>query len=281
MNKELTIIFVSFHSQKRIIKYLKQFKDKFKVIIVENSSDYSLKKKIKRFSNSKVIINQKNTGFGAGSNLALRKVKTKYALQIDLDTKFSNESINKLVKQANKIRDFAIVGPFVKNFKYKKKQFIKKKISKNINQMNFIDGCCLLFNMKQIKKIGFFDTNIFLYYEETDLIKRCVDNSKKVLMIDNIKIYHEGRSSSNAKLNPIIEVNRNWHYMWSKFYYFKKHYNYFYAFIKIFHHFISSVFKVLINQIIGNEKKKLIYKARLSGCINAMLLKKSWFRPQI
>ena len=44
MNKELTIIFVSFHSQKRIIKYLKQFKDKFKVIIVENSSDYSLKK---------------------------------------------------------------------------------------------------------------------------------------------------------------------------------------------------------------------------------------------
>ena len=90
MNKELTIIFVAFHSEKRIIKYLQQFKKEFKVIIVENSKDYTLVKKIKRFSNTKIIVNKKNTGFGAGSNLALKQVKTKYA---------------------------AIIGPFVKNIK--------------------------------------------------------------------------------------------------------------------------------------------------------------------
>ncbi len=281
MNKDLTIIFVAYHSEKRIIKYLKQFQENFKVIIVENSKDYSLVKKVKKFSNAKVIINSKNTGFGAGSNLALKKIKTKYALQIDLDTIFSNKSIIDLIKRANQITDFAIIGPFVKNFKYKEEQFIKKKIFKNINQMNFIDGCCLLFNMKQIRKIGFFDTNIFLYFEETDLIKRCVDSSKKVLMIENIKIYHEGRASSSPELNSIIEENRNWHYMWSKFYYFRKHYNYFFAIFKIFHHIVSSIFKILINHIIGNDKKKLIYRARLSGCINAVLLKKSWFRPKI
>ena len=281
MNKELTIIFVAYHSEKRIIKYLKQFKKNFKVVIIENSKDHSLIKKVKKFSNVKVIINSRNTGFGAGSNLALKQVTTKYALQVDLDTTFSNKSINELVKHANKVKDFAIMGPFIKNFKYKEEQFIKKKIFKNTNQMNFIDGCCLLLNMKQIKKIGFFDTNIFLYFEETDLIKRCVDSSKKVLMIDNIKIYHEGRSSSNELLNPIIEENRNWHYMWSKFYYFKKHYSYFYAFLKIFRHIISAVVKILLNHIIKNETKKLIYKARLSGCINAVMLKKSWFRPQI
>tara|TARA_B110000196_G_C21030173_1_gene607192 strand:+ start:135 stop:980 length:846 start_codon:yes stop_codon:yes gene_type:complete len=281
MNKELTIIFVGFYSEKKIIKYLKQFKKYFKVIIIENSKDYSLVKKIKKFSNAKVIVNNKNTGFGAGINLALKKVKTKYALQIDLDTIFSNKSINDLVEQANKLKDFAIIGPFVKNFKYQEDQFIKRKISKNTNQMNFIDGCCLLFNMKQMRKIGFFDTNIFLYFEETDLIKRCVDKSKKVLMIDNIKIYHEGRSSSSDELIPIIEENRNWHYMWSKFYYFRKHYNYLYAFFKISRHFISAILKILINHITGNEKKKLIYLARFSGCINAMMLKKSWFRPKI
>jgi len=281
MNKELTIIFVAFHSEKRIIKYLQQFKKEFKVIIVENSKDYTLVKKIKKFSNTKIIVNKKNTGFGAGSNLALKQVKTKYALQIDLDTRFDNKSIKELVNQANIIKDFAIIGPFVKNFKYKEEQFIKKKLYKNINQMNFIDGCCLLFNMKQMKKIGFFDKNIFLYFEETDLIKRCVDKSKKVLMIDNIKIYHEGRSSSKSQLNTIIETNRNWHYMWSKFYYFNKHYSYIYALKKIIRHLISSIFKILINHIMGNKNKKIIYKARFNGCVNALLLRKSWFRPQI
>jgi len=281
MNKELTIIFVAYHSQKRIVKYLNQFKKNFKVIIIENSKDYSLVKKVKKLSNVKVIVNVKNTGFGAGSNMALKQVKTKYALQIDLDTAFSNKSINELVNQANKVKDFAIIGPFVKNFRYQENHFIKKHIFKNVNQMNFIDGCCLLFNMSQMRQVGFFDTNIFLYFEETDLIKRCVNSAKKVLMIDNIKIYHEGRSSSNAKFNSIIEENRNWHYMWSKFYYFRKHYNYIYAIAKIFRHIISSFLKILIYSITKNSRKKIIYKARLNGCINAALLKKSWFRPKI
>ena len=34
--------------------------------------------------------------------------------------------------------------------------------------MKFVDGCCLLFNMKQMKPVGFFDKNFFLYFEETD-----------------------------------------------------------------------------------------------------------------
>ena len=281
MNKDLTIIFVTYHSEKRIIRYLKQFKKNFKVIVIENSQDYSLTKKLKKFSNAKVVINKKNTGFGSGANLGLKKVKTKYGLHIDLDTQFNNKSINELVKKANKIIDFAIMGPMIKNFNYKEEHFVKKKIFKNTNQMNFIDGCCLLFNMQQIRKIGFFDSSFFLYFEEADLIKRCIDNSKKVLMVDNIKIYHEGRSSSSSKFDPIIEQNRNWHYMWSKFYYFRKHYNYLYAVLKIFKHTLSASLKVLFYSLKYDPIKQSIYKARLSGCISALLLKKSWFRPKI
>ena len=146
--------------------------------------------------------------------------------------------------------------------------------------MNFVDGCCLFFNVKEIKNIGYFDSNYFLYYEETDLIKRLVNNSKNVLMIDNIFISHTGGSSGDIS-RVIIEENRNWHYMWSKFYYYRKHYNYFYALTKIFRHLTSSLLKSGFYLLYNNEIKKKIYKARLSGCINAMLFRKSWFRPKI
>jgi len=281
MKKDLTIIFVTYHSKKKLIRYLKQLKKNYKIIIIENSSNYKLKEDIKKISNAKVIINKKNTGFGSGANLGLSKVKTKYALHLDLDTSFSNKSIDKLISKALQLNNFAIIGPRIRNFKYKNKHFIKKKLFKNTNQMNFIDGCCLLFNMKQMKKIGFFDKNFFLYYEETDLLKRCVDNDKKIYMLDDIKIYHEGRSSSDSKISSHIEENRNWHYMWSKFYFFKKHYGYPYALIKIFRHTFSSLIKYLYFKITNNLIKKTKYKARLSGCVNSILLRDSWFRLKI
>ena len=52
MNKDLTIIFVTYHSEKRLIKYLKQLKKNYKIIVIENSSNHKLKKDIKKISNA-------------------------------------------------------------------------------------------------------------------------------------------------------------------------------------------------------------------------------------
>lgn len=281
MKKDLTIIFVTYYSEKKLLKYLNQFKNIFNVIVIENSQNLKLKEKLKKFSKTLLILNSKNEGFGCSVNQALKKVKTKYALHIDLDTSFSNSSIKKLIKYANDINDFAILTPKIKNFFYRNNHFIKKNIYSNVNQMKFIDGCCLLFNIRQFKKIGFFDKNFFLYYEETDLLKRCVDNSKKILMIDNLFIKHIGRSSANKKYNREIELNRNWHYMWSKFYFYKKHYGYFNAFFRIHAHLFSAILKIFLYFFIQKNEKRLIYQHRLSGCINSILLRRAWYRPKI
>ena len=231
MNKEITIVFVSYYSKLKISKYLKQFNNIFKVIIVENSNDLSLRKEFKKFKNISIIYNKKNLGFGASSNIGLKKIKTKYGLHLDLDTSFSNKSIFQLIDQANKLDDFIILGPKIKKYNYKSRDFRKKNYLKNLNLMNFIDGCCMLFNIKKLKVNGYFDEKFFLYFEEYDLFKRYLKKNEKIIMTNVASIYHVGRSSSDKKYNKEIEVNRNWHYMWSKFYFYKKHYNYFYAFI--------------------------------------------------
>jgi len=281
MNKKITIIFVSFYSKKKVIKYLKQFNNEFRVIIIENSNDKSLKNLINKYSNVEIIFNSVNQGFGKGSNLGLRKVKTKYALHLDLDTKFSNNCIVNLINLADKNNDFGIIGPKISGYNYKENDFKNKNIKNKIHSMNFIDGCCLLFNMKALRKVGYFDENFFLYYEESDLIKRFIDKKQKILMSEVVKIFHKGRSSTDKKYDIEIEINRNWHLLWSKFYYNYKHFGYFYAFLKIFKHFITASFKSIYYLFNGNILKSKIYKARLSGCINSILLKKSWYRPNI
>lgn len=279
MNNQVTIIFVSFFAYKNLKRYLNQFKRKFKVIIIDNSNDkkiFNLKKK-----NIEIIINKKNIGFGASLNLGLKRVKTKYALHLDLDTKLSNWSIINLIKKAQIIKDFGMLVPRIKNYFYRTNDFYLKNLYKNIHQMKTVDGCCMLFDIQKIKKVGFFDKNFFLYYEETDFQKRLTNNSEKILMYDKALIYHKGRSSSDEKYDFEIELNRNWHYMWSKFYYFKKHWGYFVAIFKTFNHFYSSFFKYFFFKFTMNKKKELIYYCRLSGCWNAMLNKRAWYRPKI
>ena len=76
-----------------------------------------------------------------------------------------------------------------------------------------------------------------------------------------------------------IEKSRNWHWMWSKFYFFKKHYGFLIAFIKNFPIFLSSFFKYVFYFFTLNNKKKNVYKMRLLGLLNSYLLRRSFFRP--
>ncbi len=281
MNKDVTIVFVGYYSKDKIKKYLNQFNDKFKVIIIENSYDFSLRKIIKKFKHTSIIFNKKNLGFGASSNIGLKNIKTKYGIHLDLDTNCSNKSILKLIEEAKKLNDFIILGPKIRNYNYKIEDFQKKNISKNLSSMNFIDGCCMLFNMKKLKKHGYFDENFFLYFEEYDLFKRFIRKDEKIIMTNRVSISHKGRSSTNKRYSKEIEINRNWHYLWSKFYFYRKHYNYLYAFIKISGSLLSSFLRIPIFFLVGSKFKKRIYVARLLGILNSMINNKSWYRPNI
>ena len=139
----------------------------------------------------------------------------------------------------------------------------------------------MFLNMKNFKEIGFFDSNFFLYFEEIDLCKRLQLNNIKIYIDPSIKVHHLGGASHDLKFNKSMELSRNWHWMWSTFYFHKKYKGFVIAFIIIFPKLISSLFKTIFFQLIFNKKKKDIYSKRLSGITNSILGKKSWHRPTI
>ena len=76
-------------------------------------------------------------------------------------------------------------------------------------------------------------------------------------MDSNIKIYHAGGTSHDEEINFEMEKSRNWHWMWSTFYFHKKHYGYLIALIKILPKFLSSMLKTIFFTIISNKEKKI------------------------
>ena len=97
LNKDLTIVFVSFYSKNLIEKPISQIDKNVTIIVVENSRDEKLKTYLeKKYSNVQVEIPKNNNGNGGGINIGLSKAKTKYVLYLDVDVELSTNTIEKL-----------------------------------------------------------------------------------------------------------------------------------------------------------------------------------------
>ena len=275
---DLTIVIVSFKSRDIIHKCIKSIDNNCPILVIENSIDNSLKLELEeKYKNVNCILPKDNLGYGGGNNLALSKVKTKYAFIINPDVVLKQDTIKNFLKSVNKFPDFGIIAPISLSENY---QNFNPEIDIDIKEVENVKGFAMFFNMRNIEKSYFFDENFFLYLEEIDLCKRIRLMNKKIFIDPSIKVEHFGGTSHDLNFNEPMELSRNWHWMWSTFYFNKKHYGYLFALIKIFPKFFSSLIKLTFYLIILNKYKSNIYKHRLSGIINSVLLKKSWYRPK-
>ena len=138
--------------------------------------------------------------------------------------------------------------------------------------------------MKKFSNKIFFDENFFLFFEEFDLCMTLKKRNEKVYMCPDLKIDHMGwKSSFNVDENFEIHSHklRNWHYMWSFFYYNKKNYGYLYSLIKSLSRLLRSVLRIIFYSVTFNNKQRIIYTYRFLGLINSIFLKKSKYRVNI
>ena len=139
----------------------------------------------------------------------------------------------------------------------------------------------MLINLKKFNSKKLFDENFFLYFEEFDLCKREGLSGGSVFSSSKLLIHHlgfKGSIGANQEMEQDANKLREWHWMWSTFYFYKKNYSYFFAFKKTIGKLIRALFKLLYFTIIFNVKSKNKYKARFSGLFNSMCGKKSWYR---
>jgi len=293
--KDLTIVIVTFRTNKKILfECLDAINFSAHVIIVENSNDSNFKKILEnKYSNLNVVLSGKNLGYGAGNNFGLERVKTKYALILNPDVIVEKNFFEEMNIYLEKKIDFHLMGSSQSNNKFdsagffndidKKMKFKNEKKSTydSLVLVDWIVGCAMLFNLEKFNSRKLFDENFFLYFEEFDLCRTIKLNNGIIYLSKNMIINHLGNKGSlatDAEYGLHTEIFRNWHWMWSTFYYFKKQYGYFYAVHKTYGKLFRSLFKMILFTILFNRFKRTVYYARFFGIINSMLGRKSWYR---
>tara|TARA_Y100001958_G_scaffold153680_1_gene141493 strand:- start:267 stop:1115 length:849 start_codon:yes stop_codon:yes gene_type:complete len=274
--RDITFIIVTYKSEDVIKNCLDTLPKESKKIIIENSNNIDLKDDLKsKYDNIEVIVS-KNVGMGAGNNIGLNICSTKYAYVINPDVRLYNDTIDNLIENIKSLSDFALASPLNANQNFPNYKNIISKINSNENilSVDTIDGFSMLFNLEKFKDKIFFDENYFLYLENDDLCFRIKKKNELIVIVTNSLIEHKGSISKNSNL----EYLRNWHWMWSKFYFNKKHFGFFIAFLKIFSNLFSALIKFVFHALLFNFHKKNIYKMRIFGICNSILGKKSDFR---
>ena len=283
-----TILIMAFHSRHILRDLVKSIDKDFPIVILDNSQDYDLKSKLEKdYSNVRVIIPKENLGFAKGANLAISQIKSEYIFINPSDVFLPKKCLTDLKECLNEFNNFAMLAPTYKdesiyrNYElYSSKPEVNNKIAKKfgMKEVDIIDGTFIL-KKSEYEEIGFFDENIFIYFEPWDLSKRVTLGGKKMYVCEKIKFEHLGGQSHDPKFNFEATLQRNWHYCWSKFYYLRKYNSYLYAFKRTAPTLIKAIIKCIKFKLKNNKKEYQTHMAEIKGLIAAYFLRKSTYRP--
>jgi len=279
--KEVTIVIVSHKSKKKILNLIKNISSKFKIIIIENSFDKSIKKVLLDIHENTQIIFSENNGYGSAINLARTYVTTKYFFVLNPDIqKIDDELINVFYESAKELdNNFGALGPRFENVNEKSHKQSDK--NKKYGQIDSISGSAMFFCTEVFDKNDGFDENFFLYFEETDYCYRSNKNNFKVYQINSQKINHDIGSSVETTNKEDANKLKNlytWHFIWSKFYFSKKRFGKFLSIILFTPIIIRILIRILFYKITNKQEKLERFQVRFDGLKCSMLGKKSFMR---
>jgi len=245
--KKLSVIIVTWNSSATIEECLKGLeKQSGEVIVVDNNSSDDTVNKVNKYSQVKLIENKSNLGFAAANNIALKKAESEFIFLLNPDAKLGKDALEKMAKFMEENKDVGVVGPKLINadgsiqkeitpfpnllnqililLRLHRLPWFSELVYPNydydkIQEVEHLMGSALLVRRGVFDKIGLFDENFFLWFEETDLEKRAKEAGFKIVYYPKAEVKHI-RSFSIKKINPLKRQR-----IWNKSlrYYFKKH----------------------------------------------------------
>ena len=214
MKKELSIIIVSYNNYEIVkeciesIVLYNDIGDKVEIIVSDNSSGMDVVEKINKEYPFVKTIKNSNIGFGAGNNRGYDLSEGEILLFLNPDTILVEPIFNYVIEKFKDEKELALLGVKLvdRNLKDNDSFFLMdnnrilsltlfkmlKTFNIYIDNRMYISGADLFVRNSCFKKAGEFDENIFMYYEEPDLIKRIKKECtcKRTSFCKNKKIIH-------------------------------------------------------------------------------------------
>ena len=232
INQKLSILIILYEENLEIInKCLEKIKD-FKIIIIDNANNTSLKNEIiKKFKIYKYFLNKKNVGFSKAANQGIQACDTEYLLFLGADCLITYSGIEQLMLAKEKYKNCFLTSPTFYDHEGKltynggplHEDGAKNKVIKNSGDIcvDAVLTTTILFKVKDIIDIGLLDEEFFLYFLDDDLCRRIKKQSRSIIQIHDAKCIHQ---HGNLKVKNIYfkKFIREYNYFFDQLYYYFK-----------------------------------------------------------
>ncbi|MCV6608577.1 MAG: glycosyltransferase family 2 protein [Campylobacterales bacterium] len=239
---DVSIIIVNYNTKELLKNCIESILEKtsdinYEVIVFDNLSTDDNYSFLKDYPNVKPILSKENLGFGRGNNKAVESATGKYLFFLNPDTILHNNAVKKFFdyfeansqelgalgcylsdEEGDVIHSFAefkrvrktMIGKYEKSIKRllfldvlrKKKQNKSYHKIDETKEVDYITGADLFMTKSLFEKIGGFDEEFFMYYEETEMQYRISKLGLKRVVINTPEIAHlEGQSFNNKPSN--------------------------------------------------------------------------------
>lgn len=267
----LTVLIVLYEESENIIfRTLEQIKN-FKIIIIDNKGNQELKKKITTKYNISIYhLNKKNFGFSKGFNQAIRFCKTDFAFIKNADCFIDEKNIITLLDYIKKNDDCGIVAPTsydnFGNLTYNSGNLPENEFSNQAINLEGnicvekVLGASMLARTNDLKNIGMFNEELFIYFSDDDLCKKIKNIGKSIVQVYNSRSLHtHGISKVSNKFKRIFL--REFHFTHDELIYYKDINDI--KLNKIKSKLVNYILKIIINLIKVNISNVITYVARI------------------
>lgn len=213
-NLKVSVVIVTFNSRKYIEECLKAVLtteyDNFEILLIDNaSSDGTSEIVAENFPRVQLIKNQINLGYAGGNNLGAKLAKGGLLAFLNPDTKVTKQWLKPLVESIGSKEVFAcqpkILLPQTRgsvnliNGIGKTTHFLgfdwltdyrREDYDFPVREITSFSGSAVLIKKDIFQKLGGFDENYFMYYEDGDLSWRMRLAGYKILVNPNSVVYH-------------------------------------------------------------------------------------------
>ena len=218
---DLSVIVVTYNTHEMTLECLRaviiSVKElRYEIIVVDNASTDGTADAIREmFPQVRIIANERNAGFGAANNQAMREAHGEFFLLLNSDAFPKGDAIAVLVEFLRKNPRVGLVGPRVLNadgslqvschpfpspgFAWLENLWLSRGYNRwahdDVRRVDFVIGACMLLRRKVFNEVGGFDVRFFMYAEEADWQRRMQDLGWETVFVPSACVTHLGGAS--------------------------------------------------------------------------------------
>lgn len=229
----VTVIVVTYNSQHCIADLAESLAEFPHLIFSDNASHDGTPQTITQvLPHAKLIVHEKNLGFGAANNRALAQVQTPFAMLLNPDCEISAGAVRGLLDYMQQDSEAAVAAPQILRSQgmleigYRWPSVLWASHGPAADApccVGFVTGAAMLLRMARCSDTGFFDEDFFLYYEDDDLCFRLFKAKRPIVLLPQVRLTHASRGSVRGNYPLRAEYLRGYHHAQSKILFTHKH----------------------------------------------------------